>query len=73
MGLDNGEQRWFNYFVKIKLLLANMGLGISRIFGFGKKQRISPLQTEEQRFGEEGKDQFLKLKEKGLSIPIFTL
>lgn len=38
-----------------------------------KKERVSPLTRERQSFEKEAKDQFLKLKEKGLSIPIFTL
>lgn len=38
-----------------------------------KKERISPLTKERVRFEQEVRGQFLKLKEKGLSIPIFTL
>ena len=38
-----------------------------------KKMRPSPLAQERDRFVKEAKDQLLKLKEKGLSIPIFTL
>ncbi len=57
-----------------------MGLGtVSKLLGKafallrGKKERVSPLTKERQRFEEEARGQFLKLKEKGLSIPIFTL
>lgn len=46
---------------------------ISRLFGGGKKSRVSPLSRERERFEEEVKDQFQKLKDKGLSIPVFTL
>ena len=73
MGLDKGEGRCFNDFVTVQTLLASMGLGLSRITRFGRKKRVSPLRAEEQKFEEEVKQQFLKLKEKGLSIPIFTL
>ena len=49
-----------------KLLLALLGLG-------KKKDRLSPLKAERQRFEEEMRGQFLKLKEKGLGIRVFTL
>ena len=39
----------------------------------GKAVSGSTQQTEQARFSEEVRQQFLKLKEKGLSIPIFTL
>lgn len=53
----------------IKLLLTKLGLGAV----FGQKTRKSPLTQERERFEKDTKDQFLKLKEKGLSIPVFTL
>ena len=49
-----------------------MGLGTKRLFGV-KEARVSPLTRDRQKFEEEVRGQFLKLKEKGLSIPIFTL
>ncbi|MBI3576588.1 hypothetical protein HY086_00940 [Candidatus Gottesmanbacteria bacterium] len=63
------------------MAIASIGLGLSRLiggiysllFGGGKKSRVSPLSRERERFEEEAKDQFKKLKEKGLSIPVFTL
>ncbi len=61
-------------------ILPPMGLGtVSKLLRkvleilWGKKERISPLTRERQDFEKEAKNQFLKLKEKGLSIPIFTL
>jgi len=53
--------------------LASGGLGWLRVIFSGKKRRVSPLVEERERFEQEVKEQFLKLKEKGLSIPIFTL
>jgi hypothetical protein len=52
--------------MKMKLLLQRMGLG-------GKAERKSPMALERERFEAEVKDQFKKLKDKGLSIPVFTL
>lgn len=45
---------------------------ITSLFG-RRKKRVSPVTQERERFEREVKDQFLKLKEKGLSIPVFTL
>jgi hypothetical protein len=56
-----------------KKLLAQMGLGLARIIGIAPKKRVSPLVEERESFERDMKEQFLKLKEKGLSIPIFTL
>lgn len=36
-------------------------------------KRLSPLAQERIRFEQEVREQFVKLKEKGISIPIFTL
>lgn len=80
MGLD---KRWcvvFNGF--IMTLLAHLGLGIFRVVARGLsvlglaspwKGRVSPLTAERKRFEEEVRDQFLKLKAKGLGIRVFTL
>ncbi|MEK7587673.1 MAG: hypothetical protein AAB457_02550 [Patescibacteria group bacterium] len=57
----------------IKLLLAQLGFsGLAGKMGRGQK-RMSPLVEERRRFEEDVRDQFRKLKEKGLSIPVFTL
>jgi hypothetical protein len=52
--------------MKMKLLLARLGFG-------GKTERQSPITAERKRFEAEVKEQFQKLKDKGLSIPVFTL
>lgn len=46
---------------------------LTSLFGQGKKIRKSPLTEERERFEMDVKDQLLKLKAKGISIPIFTL
>jgi hypothetical protein len=38
-----------------------------------KDKRQSPIALERKRFEAEVKEQFQKLKDKGLSIPVFTL
>ncbi|MBI5449378.1 hypothetical protein HY948_03625 [Candidatus Gottesmanbacteria bacterium] len=59
--------------MNIKLLLAGLGFsGLGWKMG-GKMKRISPLVEERRRFEADVRDQFRKLKEKGLSIPVFTL
>lgn len=73
MGLDKEKKACKTREVNIKLSLAAWGLGMVKFLGFGQKQRVSPLVKERENFEREVKDQFLKLKEKGLSIPIFTL
>ena len=65
----------------MKLSLAPLGFSgragvkgyLSSLFGQGKKVRKSPLTVERERFEMDVRDQLLKLKEKGISIPIFTL
>ncbi|OGG13614.1 hypothetical protein A2875_00415 [Candidatus Gottesmanbacteria bacterium RIFCSPHIGHO2_01_FULL_46_14] len=58
----------------IKTLLATLGLGFPSIrHPADRGERKSPVVTERERFERDVKDQFLKLKEKGLSIPVFTL
>lgn len=63
-------------------LLAQLGLGVSRalaraaeVLGWrpAHKSRVSPIALERRRFEEEVRGQFLKLKEKGLGISVFTL
>lgn len=48
-----------------------MGLGSK--LGENSKSRVSPLVRERQRFEEEVRRQFIELKKKGISIPVFTL
>ena len=38
-----------------------------------KSDRKSPVARDREKFEEEVKEQFQKLKDKGLSIPVFTL
>jgi hypothetical protein len=47
--------------------------GFATLLGRGKTKRLSPLAQERKRFEAEALEQFVKLKEKGLSIPVFTL
>ncbi|MBI3386071.1 hypothetical protein HY031_03240 [Candidatus Gottesmanbacteria bacterium] len=65
MGLDKEFSTCLNGYVSIKTLLARLGRG--------KKARVSPVMEEQRKFQKEVKEQFVKLKEKGLSIPVFTL
>lgn len=53
----------------MKTLLALLGFSGKA----GVKGRVSPLKAERRRFEEEMRGQFLKLKEKGLGIRVFTL
>jgi hypothetical protein len=66
--------------MNMKLLLANIGHSVfNRVKGYlssllrRKKVRLSPQTQERQRFEEDVRGQFVELKKKGLSIPIFTL
>jgi len=56
--------------MSVKLLLKQMGLG-----GIGDKTkaRVSPMVRERQTFESEVRRQFVELKKKGISIPVFTL
>mgnify|MGYP001562025839 FL=1 len=70
MGLD---KQFGKVFTKYMQLLA-LGLGhILRALGFGKKARVSPFERERTLYREDVRRELLKLKEKGLSIPVFTL
>jgi hypothetical protein len=66
MGLDKELRTCLNGYMKMKQLLQRLGLG-------GKTERQSPIALERKRFEAEVKEQFQKLKDKGLSIPVFTL
>ncbi len=65
MGLDKKFWTCLNDYVTLKLLLARLG---SR-----RKRRVSPLVEERRRFEQEVREQLLKLKEKGISLPVMTL
>jgi hypothetical protein len=54
----------------MKFLFVRLGLG--GLLGV-KTERKSPIARERERFEAEVKEQFQKLKDKGLSIPVFTL
>ena len=45
---------------------------LKKIFGF-KKRETKERDFEWERFQKVAKEQFLRLKEKGLSIPVVTL
>jgi hypothetical protein len=44
-----------------------------RIFGIRVEKRVSPVTKDEARLQADMRDQFIELKKKGLSIPVFTL
>ncbi len=70
MGLDNSILQWLTLYMQP---LAT-GLGsVLRALGLGKKARVSPFEKERRTFELEVRRELLKLKEKGLSIPVFTL
>lgn len=56
--------------MNLKSLLARLGLGS---LAGAKPQRVSPIARERERFEADAKVQFQKLKDKGISIPVFTL
>ena len=47
------------------------GFAVPRMLG--SKGRQSPVTKEREKFEEDVREQFRKLKEKGISIPVFTL
>lgn len=69
MGLDKTCKKVFNEYMSVKLLLKQMGLGSAA----SAKSRVSPMVRDRQRFETEVRRQFVELKKKGLSIPVFTL
>lgn len=54
-------------------LFEALGRGLASLLGRGRVVRQSPLAEERKRFEREVHEQFVKLKEKGISIPVFTL
>jgi len=71
MGLDKTKKKVLNRYMGVKLLLKQMGLG--SIVGENAKARVSPMVKERQSFEKEVRRQFVELKKKGISIPVFTL
>ena len=70
MGLDKKLLTGLNDHVNVNTMLHALGLGkLTR----DKGSRVSPIVRERERFEEEVREQFKKLKEKGISIPVFTL
>ncbi|MCL4360200.1 hypothetical protein M1555_03020 [Patescibacteria group bacterium] len=82
MGLDREGRKVFEWIYMETLSLAPMGGSgtvvsgikgyVSRLLGRERK-RVSPLARERESFEREVKAQFVKLKEKGLGISVFTL
>ena len=66
MGLDKEVLKCLNSRMSIKHFLQKFSLS-------GKSERKSPLAREREKFEAEVKEQFQKLKDKGISIPVFTL
>lgn len=71
--LTTGNQDVYHENMNGKLLLAQLGFGLSRILGRKRRERISPLTKEREQFEDDMRSQFEQLKKKGLSIPVFTL
>lgn len=66
MGLDREFDRWLNGYMNVRAVLQRLGLG-------QRVERKSPVAKDREKFEAEVKEQFQKLKDKGLSIPVFTL
>ncbi|OGG11445.1 hypothetical protein A2Z00_05695 [Candidatus Gottesmanbacteria bacterium RBG_13_45_10] len=81
MGLDKDFARCLNGFRMIKLLLSQLGFGhqtatdkgLASLLGRGNMGKLSPIAEERRRFEAAVREQFVELKEKGLSISVFTL
>lgn len=51
-----------------------LGLGHAvRALGLGKKARVSPFDRARHSYEADARKEFIELKKKGLSIPVFTL
>lgn len=46
---------------------------VRRLFGKGKALRISPQDRDRLVFEQQARNQLLKLKKKGLGIPVFMM
>jgi hypothetical protein len=55
----------------IKRLLSLVGLGEK--YGSKVGARLSPTARERERYEADMRQQFVELKKKGISIPVFTL
>ena len=66
MGLDREFDECQYSCMNIKLFFQRLGLA-------PKVERKSPVAKDRERFEADVKEQFQKLKDKGLSIPVFTL
>jgi len=53
--------------------LVKLGLGLKTALGLGPKGRTSPFEKDRRLFEADVKQQLVKLKEKGINLPIFTL
>ena len=58
---------------KLALGLGSIVEGLLRVLTRSKKARVSPFERERRTYEADVRKEFLKLKEKGLSIPVFTL
>lgn len=67
MGLDKETFGCLNEYMNVKSLIQKLG------FSKQKVVRKNPVAQEREQFEEDVKEQFKKLKDKGLSIPVFTL
>lgn len=81
MGLDMGFFTCLNEYMVYQpqahkgseSFLEAFSRGLASLLGRGRVIRQSPLAKERIRFEKEVHEQFVKLKEKGISIPVFTL
>lgn len=81
MGLDMKFFTWLNGHMVYQpqahkgseSFLTAFSRGLASLLGRGRVIRQSPLAVERKRFESEVHEQFVKLKEKGISIPVFTL
>mgnify|MGYP001562693121 len=81
MGLDKSVAKCLNknmtrlpqYRLGSESRLSAFSRGLASLLGRGRIVRPSPMVQERMRFEKEVHEQFVKLKEKGLSISVFTL
>lgn len=73
MRLDKDLKKVFNSHMFQRIFQKIMDLGRSPAFRCKRTSRVSPLTREREQFEEDVKGQFQKLKDKGISIPVFTL
>lgn len=81
MGLDSGCSKCLNEYMVYQPqahkgsegFLKAFSYGLASLLGRGRVIRQSPIAKERIRFEKEVHEQFVKLKEKGISIPVFTL